>query len=121
MPRRVLIPWAEPYDPANSPGPIPSVVERFRWRPDRPVAPSNAEREAARYTVVLVSPDAAESLGQHRYDVGLRVYLDDDLAHDALDLDDAVDVIEDACGEPVTLVEHHSDLPYWTVHIRPPS
>ncbi|GAB2919024.1 hypothetical protein GCM10027280_02570 [Micromonospora polyrhachis] len=121
IPRRVLMPWAEPYDPANSPGPIPSVVERFRWRPDRPAAPSEAEREAARYTVVLVSPDAAESMGRPRYDVGLRVYQDDDLAHDALDLDEAVDMIEKACGEPITLVEHRADLTYWTVRVRPSS
>ncbi|TDC83359.1 hypothetical protein E1193_08975 [Micromonospora sp. KC606] len=29
-------------------------------------------------------------------------------------LDDAVKVIEEACGEPVKLVEHHSDLTHWT-------
>ncbi|GAB3160571.1 hypothetical protein GCM10027290_66730 [Micromonospora sonneratiae] len=117
----VLAPWAQPYDPANSPGPIPSVVERFRRDRERPSSPSDAEQEASRYTVVLVSPDAAEALGHHRYDVGLRVYRDEYLAQDALDLDEAADIIKKACGEQITLTEHRSDLTYWTARVRPPS
>ncbi|HEY0700319.1 MAG TPA: hypothetical protein VGD43_21250, partial [Micromonospora sp.] len=52
--------WLRPYDPADSPGPIPSVVERFRRRRRNEVPrPGEAEFEAARYTVVLVTPEAA--------------------------------------------------------------
>ena len=51
-------PWFRPYDPADSPGPIPSVVERFRRRGlDEEPQPSEAERQASRHTVVLVSHD----------------------------------------------------------------
>jgi hypothetical protein len=66
-------PWVKPYDPADSPGPIPSVIERFRPRPDEPDQPV---------------------------------------------MDEAAKLIEEACGEAVTLVEHHSDLTYWTAHLR---
>ena len=33
-------------------------------------------------------------------------------------LDDAVKLIEEACGERVALTERHSDLTYWTAHLR---
>jgi hypothetical protein len=112
--------WAKPYDAADSPGPIGSVLERFRrGRPEEP-HPSEAEIEAGRYTVVLVPPDAAEVIGWGRTDVGLRVYRDGDWDHNPGDLDEAADLIQEACGEPVTLVEHHSDLTYWTARLREP-
>ncbi|MEU6021039.1 hypothetical protein [Micromonospora sp. NPDC047134] len=112
--------WLQPYDPANSPGPIPSVVERFRRRPraEQP-QPTEAEIEAARYTVVLMSPEAAETFGDDRGEAGLHLFRDDDWDHYPAHLDDAVKMIEEACGERVTLVEHHSDLTYWTAHLRP--
>ncbi|WP_329109863.1 hypothetical protein OG792_13575 [Micromonospora sp. NBC_01699] len=110
--------WSQPYDPADSPGPIPSVLERFRrGRPEQP-APSEAEVEAGRYTVVLVPPEAAEVIGYDRTDVGLRMYRDADWDHNPGDLDEVAAMIEEACGEPVILVEHHSDLTYWTARLR---
>ncbi|WFE63471.1 hypothetical protein [Micromonospora sp. WMMD714] len=112
--------WLRPYDPADSPGPIPSVVERFRRRRrDEPEPPSEAEREAARYTVVLVSPEGAQALGDDRGEVGLHLFRDEDWDGNPPHLDEAVKLIEEACGERVTLTEHHSDLTYWTAHLRP--
>jgi hypothetical protein len=113
-------PWVKPYDPADSPGPIPSVIERFRPRPDEPDQPvmDEAAIEAARYTVVLLSPADAEAIGQGRYEAGLQVYRDTDWEHNPSDLDEAAKLIEEACGEAVTLVEHHSDLTYWTALLR---
>jgi hypothetical protein len=114
--------WLQPYDPADSPGPIPSVVERFRRQPDpEQPQPSEAEIEAARYTVVLVSPEAAEAFGDDRGEAGLHLFRDRDWDHYPAHLDDAVKVIEEACGEPVLLVEHRSDLTYWTARLRQPS
>ncbi|MDI5936780.1 MULTISPECIES: hypothetical protein [Micromonospora] len=111
--------WLRPYDPADSPGPIPSVIERFRRRRrDEPEPPTEAEREAARYTVVLVPPAAAEALGDDRGEVGLHLFCDDDWDHQPAHLDDAAKMIGEACGEPVVLTEHHSDLTYWTAHVR---
>nr|MDT0661674.1 hypothetical protein [Micromonospora sp. DSM 115978] len=107
-----------PYDPTESPGPIGSAVERFRrGRPESP-RPSEAEAEANRYTVLLVSPDEAEQLGEPRFDAGLRLFRDDDWEANISDLDEAVDIIERECGEPVSLVEHRSDLTYWTARVR---
>ena len=83
-----------PYDPADSPGPIASALERFRrGRPERP-QPSEAEVEASRYTVLLVSPDEAEQLGEPRFDAGLRLFRDDDWEANISDLDEAVEIIE---------------------------
>ncbi|WP_326562534.1 hypothetical protein [Micromonospora sp. NBC_01796] len=111
-------PWAQPYDPADSPGPIGSVLERFRrGRPEEP-EPSEAEAEAARYTIVLVPPEAAEVVGYDRSDVGLRMYRGGDWDHNPGDLDEAAGIIQEACGEPISLVEHHSDLTYWTARLR---
>ncbi|PTA48051.1 hypothetical protein [Micromonospora sp. RP3T] len=112
--------WLRPHDPADSPGPIPSVIDRFgrHGRAERQSL-TEAEREAARYTVVLVSPEAAEALGDDRGEVGLHLFLDDDWDHQPAHLDEAVKMIEEACGEPVSLTEHHSDLTYWTAHVRP--
>ncbi|GGM21145.1 MULTISPECIES: hypothetical protein [Micromonospora] len=112
--------WLRPYDPADSPGPIPSVVERFRRRGrDEPEPPSEAEREAGRYTVVLVSPEGAQALGDDRGEAGLQLFCDEDWDGCPAHLDDAVKLIEEACGEPVVLTEHHSDLTYWTASLRP--
>jgi hypothetical protein len=115
-------PWLKPYDPADSPGPIPSVVERFRrrGRAERP-RPSEAEIEAARYTVVLVPPEGSEALGEGRGEVGLQLFRDDDWEHYPAHLDEAVKLIEEACGERVVLTEHRSDLTYWTATLRNPT
>jgi len=110
-------PWIKPYDPADSPGPIPSVLERFRPGRDEEPQPSEAEIEAGRYTVVLVPPEVAETLGHGRCDAGLHMYRDGDWDHCPSGLDDAVRLIKEACGEPVSLVEHHSDLTYWTARV----
>ncbi|MDG4795307.1 hypothetical protein [Micromonospora sp. WMMD1082] len=112
--------WLRPYDPADSPGPIPSVIEQFRRQPDpEQPQPSEAEIEAARYTVVLMSPEAAEAFGDDRGEAGLHLFRDRDWDHYPAHLDDAVKVIEEACGERVTLTEHRSDLTYWTARVRP--
>jgi hypothetical protein len=120
-PYRYVPPWAQPYDPADSPGPIESVLERFRRGRSEEPQPSEAEVEAGRYTIVLVSPEAAEVIGYDRTDVGLRMFCDGDWDHNPSDLDEAADLIQEACGEPITLVEHHSDLTYWTARLRQPS
>lgn len=111
--------WLQPYDPADSPGPISSVVARFRRgsRGGEP-SPTEAEIEAARYTVVLVSPEAAEALGDDRGEVGLHLFRDTDWEHSPSHLDEAVKFIEEACGERVALVERRSDLTYWTARLR---
>ena len=113
-------PWIKPYDPADSPGPIPSVIERFRPRSDEPdePEPDEAEAEAARYAVVLLPPEATNALGHGRDEAGLQLYRDGEWEGSPSHLDDAVRLIEEACGEPVTLVERHSDLTYWTAHLR---
>ncbi len=108
----------QPYDPADSPGPIPSVIDRFRRGRIEEPQPSDAEQEAARYTVLLVSPEAAEQLGAPRFDAGLRLYRETYWDHNPADLDEAAELIEEACGEAVVLVEHHSDLTYWTARVR---
>ncbi len=109
-----------PYDPDESPGPIASVVERFRpRRPDHDGGYAlGLETEASRYTVVLVTPEHAGALGFDRYEAGLKLYLDADWDCDLARLDDAADEIETESGLPVTLVEHHADLTYWTAHLR---
>lgn len=116
--RRLVDPRFAPYDPADSPGPIPSVVDRFRPRPDDPAEPERpgVEAELARYAVVLVPPDTAEELGYHRTDPGLKLYVDGEYDGDLAFLADATKTIEDECGVPVVLVEHHADLYYWTAH-----
>jgi len=118
MQTRSPSPRFQPYDPADSPGPIPSVIERFRRGRPEEQRPTQAELEAARYTVLLIPPEAAEQLGEPRSDAGLRMYRDTDWDHNPSDLEEAAELIEEACGEPVTLVEHHSDLTYWTVRVR---
>ncbi|GAB3818200.1 hypothetical protein [Micromonospora zhanjiangensis] len=95
------------------------MVEHFRPRGyDEPPPPSDAEREAARYTIVLVPPEAGEALSRDRGEVGLQMYRDTDWDHCPAHLDEAVKLIEDACGESVALVEHRSDLTYWTARLR---
>lgn len=114
-------PWIKPYDPTDSPGPIPSVIERFRpRRSDEPeeLEPDAAEIEAARYAVVLLPPEAADALGHDRCEAGLQLYRDNDWDGTPSHLDEAAKIIEEACGEPVTLVERRSDLTYWTAHVR---
>lgn len=112
--------WIKPYDPADSPGPIPSVIERFR--PDRNATqepePDEAEVEAARYTVVLLQPEAADAMGHDRCEAGLQLYRDNGWEGSPSHLDDAAKLIEEACGAPITLVERRSDLTYWTAHLR---
>lgn len=110
----------QPYDPADSPGPIPAVIERFRPQPDEPEPPSGPAAEASRYTVVLVPPEQTDALGHDREDAGLKLYIDDDWDCDLASLYEATKVIGDACRVPVTLVEHHADLTYWTAHLRSP-
>lgn len=107
----------QPFDPAESPGPITSVVERFRPSKDRPERPYGPAAEAARFTIVLVPPEQAEPLGFDRGDPGLKVYLDDDWDCDVSCLDDAARVIRDEVGVPVALVEHRADLTYWTARV----
>lgn len=109
----IVLPEFKPYDPEDSPGPFPSVVERFRrcaWRdrPDPMVA------QLARYTVVLVPPEHAEALGLHRSTSGLMLYVDGVDEEQLPSLDAAVGYIEDAVGVDIMLVEHHADLTYWT-------
>lgn len=120
--RKVSVPpnpsWLKPYDPADSPGPIPSVREHFRRGREVPPPPSPAALEAARYTVVLVPPEATEMFGEDRGEAGLRMYRDTDWDHAPAYLDEAVKLIEENCGEPVVLVERHSDLTYWTARLR---
>ncbi|GGM32522.1 hypothetical protein GCM10011608_16330 [Micromonospora sonchi] len=69
--------------------------------------------------MVLVPPEAAEALGDDRGEVGLHLFRDADWDHYPAHLDDAVKLIEEACGERVTLTEHRSDLTYWTARVRP--
>lgn len=118
-PVRPMRPQFAPYDPADSPGPIPSIVDRFRPRRHEPGDEGPAEDATLRrYTVVLVTPEQAEALGFDRSDGGFKLYLDDDWDGDLADLDHAVRCLEDECGIPVTLVEHHADLTYWTARPR---
>jgi hypothetical protein len=74
--------------------------------------------EASRHTVLRVSPDEAEQLGEPRFDTGLRLFRDDDWEANISDLDEAVDIIERECGEQGSLVEYRSDLTYWTARLR---
>jgi hypothetical protein len=108
----------QPYDPADSPGPLASVIERFRPLAPGPGSAPELAAEVARFTVVLVPPEAAEALGYDRDGAGLKVYRDDEWDCDVRSLRDAADAIEDECGVPVTLVERHSDLCYWTARLR---
>lgn len=112
--------WIKPYDPADSPGPIPSVIERFRPRQDGSdePEPDKAEIEAARYAVVLLPPEAADAMGHDRCEAGLQLYRDNEWDGSPPHLDEAARQIGEACGEPVILVEHHSDLTYWTARLR---
>jgi hypothetical protein len=114
------LPQFAPYDPADSPGPIPSVIERFRPRPYQPGEedPDGPEATARRYAVVLVTPEHAEVLKHRRCDAGLKLYVDDEWESDVIDLFEAATDIERMCGFPVTLVEHHADLTYWTARPR---
>lgn len=113
--------WIKPYDPADSPGPISSVIERFRPRrsdePEQP-EPDEAEIEAARYAVVLLPPEAANALGHGRDEAGLQLYRDAEWEGSPPNLDEAAKLIGEACGEPITLTERRSDLTYWTAHLR---
>ncbi len=63
-------------------------------------------------------PEAAGPLGLDRCDAGLHLYRDGDWDHCPNGLDDAARLVEEACGEPVTLIEHRSDLTYWTARLR---
>lgn len=108
----------QPYSSDESPGPISSVIERFRPSRERQGRPFGPEAEAARFAVVLVPPEAAETLGFDRGDPGLKVYLDEEWECDVSNLDDAVSLIHDEVGAPVILVEHHADLTYWTVRVH---
>ncbi|MFY1626225.1 hypothetical protein ACN268_23975 [Micromonospora sp. WMMD735] len=65
-----------------------------------------------------MSPDAAQALGDDRGEVGLQLFRDEDRDGNPPHPDEAVRLIEEAWGEPVALIEHHSDLPYWTAHLR---
>ncbi|MBW4704327.1 MULTISPECIES: hypothetical protein [unclassified Micromonospora] len=65
-----------------------------------------------------MSPDAAQALGDDRGEVGLQLFRDEDWDGNPPHLDEAVKLIEEACGERVALTEHHSDLTYWTAHLR---
>ncbi|MGC5660910.1 hypothetical protein ACN261_11000 [Micromonospora sp. WMMD723] len=65
-----------------------------------------------------MSPDAAQALGDDRGEVGLQLFRDEDRDGNPPHLDEAVKLIEEACGERVSLTEHHSDLTYWTAHLR---
>lgn len=113
-----MIDIVQPYDAAESPGPISSVIERFRPSREREDRLFGPEAEAARFAVVLVPPEAAEPLGFERGDPGLKVYLDDEWECDVCNLDDAVTLIRDEVGAPVTLVEHQADLTYWTARVH---
>ncbi|MEU7956202.1 hypothetical protein [Micromonospora humida] len=66
-----------------------------------------------------MSPEGAQALGDDRGEVGLQLFRDDDWDGNPPHLDEAVKLIEEACGERVALTEHHSDLTYWTAHLRP--
>ncbi|MFC4106312.1 hypothetical protein [Micromonospora zhanjiangensis] len=111
----------KPYDPADSPGPIPSVVERFRPRRTEEDTSTGAAAEIERYTVVLVPPETAEAIGLLRDDPGLKLYLDNDWDCDLASLDEAARLIKQECDVAVTLVEHHADLTYWTARLRDPA
>jgi hypothetical protein len=108
------------YDPADSPGPIPSVIDHFRPGPELPEQLSEAEHTAARYTVILVPPEEAEILDLGRENPGLKLYLDHHWEADVSDLDEAATLISEHCGKPVTLVEHRADLCYWTAYVELP-
>lgn len=70
--------------------------------------------------MVLVAPEAADAPGYDRTDIGLQIYRDGLRDETPVDLEKAADYIAEACGSPVTLVEHHSDLTYWTADVRDP-
>jgi hypothetical protein len=114
----LVLPEFKPYDPADSPGPFPSVIEEFRrgaWRN----RPDPLLTQLARYTVVLVPPDHAEDLGLHRSTSGLMLYVDGVDEEQLRCLDSAVGYIEEQVGVEIALVEHHADLTYWTPIPRP--
>ncbi|WP_405114526.1 hypothetical protein OG559_09935 [Micromonospora sp. NBC_01405] len=67
---------------------------------------------------MLVPPEATEALGDDRGAAGLHLFVDDDWDHQPAHLDEGVKLIEEACGEPVVLTEHHSDLTFWIAHVR---
>lgn len=117
---RLSLPQFAPYNPGDSPGPIPSVIERFQPRLYNPGEedPDGPEATARRYTIILVTPEHAEALKHHRCEAGLKLYLDDEWEDDLVDLFDAVTFVEKECGFPITLVEHRSDLTYWTARPR---
>lgn len=114
----LMLATVKPYDPADSPGPIPSVVEHFRPRTDRPERLTGPAAEAARYTVLLIPPESTDPLGHDRDDPGLKLYCDDEYDCDLSSLYEAAKLIEEQCKAPVTLIEHHADLTYWTAHLR---
>jgi hypothetical protein len=111
----------QPYDPSDSPGPITSVLERFRPHRGGPATPGRRQIEAERYAVVLVPPEAAGELGHDREDTGLKLYRDGDWNCDLASLYEATLLIAEECGVPVTLVEHHADLTYWTARLHEPA
>ncbi|MFV2085245.1 hypothetical protein [Micromonospora sp. LOL_021] len=108
------------YDSADSPGPIPSVIDHFRPGPDLPEQLSEAEHTAARYTVILLPPEEAEILDLGRDNPGLKLYLDHHWEADVTDLVQAATLISEHCDKPVTLVEHRADLCYWTAYVKLP-
>ena len=114
--------WLKAYDPADSPGPIPSVIVRFRRRghAEQP-EPSEAEIEAARYTVVLVPPEASEALGDGLERGRAPAVPGRRLGPLPRPPGRGLKVIEEACGERVVLTERRSDLTYWTANLRHPN
>jgi hypothetical protein len=111
--------WFKPYDPKDSPGPIPNVAERFRRRAiDKQEARARAVVELARYTLVLITPPDAGRLGLSPEQAGLMLYVDDLQDGCRETFEDAVRDIEEYSGHRVALVEHHADLAYWTVRPR---
>lgn len=108
-------PLLAPFDPADSPGPITKVAERFPLNASHPRCP-RCEPEPDDYTVVLADPKHVESLGFKREDVGLLLYRGCAFEAEVESLREAADLIERDLGRPVRLVERHADLTYWTAH-----
>lgn len=114
--------WFKPYEPADSPGPIPKVIDRFRRRPfDRDELRDRANTTLARYTLVLVTPTDATRLGLTPDQSGLMLFVDTALDGCKESFEQAVRDIEEDCGLPIVLVEHRADLTYWTAQWRAPS
>jgi hypothetical protein len=114
----LVLPAYKPYDPADDPGPIPSVIDRLKPSPGR-VYPEPYALELQKYLIVLVPPEHAEELGHLRSDLGLMLYINDDWDATLSSLDEGVGYIEEEAGCKVRLTEHHADLTYWTASPRP--